>query len=409
MPATGPLKGVRVLDLSAVVSGPMTASMLADQGAAVTKVERPGSGDIQRNVGSRRRGMSGFFHIINRGKRSIALDIRTTAGRDIIHRLAGRCDVVIQNYRPGVLDRLGLGYPHLSAINPGLIYLSISGFGPDGPVAGQRAYDAIIQACSGMCRVQGSERDHEPEQINQLVLDKITALKGLQAITAALFSREKTGRGQHIHLAMLDVALAFMWGDAAADFILQGDGVEHFPPIRGSGHLTRFRDGWAMTMTLSDHEFEGICRAFDLGYLAADPRFSTPAARQGNREILRQTLRPAIDAVAARMPLAEGLARLAENEVPAARLPHLQDLPEDPQADHNGIFVETNHPVAGPMRETRPAARFSETPVAPAGPAPLAGQHTLEILAELGMQDQAAALLREGIISVSSAAAESDN
>ena len=171
----GPLSSIRVIDLSAVVAGPLTTALLADQGADVIKVERVGSGDIQRNVGSRRGGMSGNFHVLNRGKRSLALDITTSVGREIVALLARDADVFVQNYRPGVMERLGLGYADLGGENERLIYLSISGFGPQGPDRSRRAYDPIVQARSGLAAVQGRPRGEGPEQVNQLLADKVTA------------------------------------------------------------------------------------------------------------------------------------------------------------------------------------------------------------------------------------------
>ena len=205
---SGPLKGLKVLDLSAVVAGPLTGALLADQGADVIKVERLNSGDIQRHVGSSRNGFSGFFHMLNRGKKSIALDLAKPEAIEIVQELAAISDVVIQNFRPGVVDRLGVGYEQLSANNPGLIYLSISGFGPDGPQAHKRAYDPIIQTYSGMANVQGLKRGEGPEQVNQLIMDKLTAHHGCQAICAALYYRSQSQQGQHINLSMLDTAVS---------------------------------------------------------------------------------------------------------------------------------------------------------------------------------------------------------
>ncbi|HAJ30381.1 MAG TPA: hypothetical protein DCL32_09425, partial [Gammaproteobacteria bacterium] len=215
----GPLTGVTVVDLSAVVSGPLTGAVLADLGADVIKVEKL-EGDIQRNVGSRRNGFSGSFHVLNRGKRSIALDLKDPAVMPVLQGLVARADVLIQNFRPGVVQRLGLGFEAMQRLNPRLIYLSISGFGPDGPEAGKRAYDPIIQAYSAMVSVQGLKRGEGPEQVNQLIMDKLTAHTGAQAIAAALYARERTGLGEHIQLSMLDTAVAFMWPDAGADVTL---------------------------------------------------------------------------------------------------------------------------------------------------------------------------------------------
>jgi crotonobetainyl-CoA:carnitine CoA-transferase CaiB-like acyl-CoA transferase len=398
----GPLSGFRVLDLSAVVSGPLTGALLADQGADVIKVERTGDGDIQRHVGSRRNGYSGFFHVLNRGKRSIAVDLGTADGVDIVRRLARDADAVIQNFRPGVADRLGIGYAALSADNPGLVYLSISGFGQTGPRAGERAYDPIIQCYAGLAEVQGrihSDHPDQPEQVNMLLLDKLTAATGCQAITAALLARTKTGRGQHIELSMLDTAIAFSWCDVAADLILQGDGVDQRPPIGASGMLHRYRDGWGATMTLSQVEFAGLCRALGVEHIAADPRFATLDARMRHRLELRAVLETEVADAAATLTLAEAEQRLNAEQVPFARVRRLRELPDDPQVQHNDVFRDLEHPVAGTLRDARPAPRFSETPAEPGAPAPTVGQHTREILAEIGLEDAADDLYGRGVVS----------
>jgi crotonobetainyl-CoA:carnitine CoA-transferase CaiB-like acyl-CoA transferase len=399
----GPLSGFRVIDLSAVVSGPLTAALLADQGAEVIKIERTGSGDIQRHVGSKRNGFSGFFHVINRGKRSLALDITTPEGRDIVHGLARNADVVLQNFRPGVADRLGVGYAALAEVNPRLVYLSISGFGQTGPRAGDRAYDPIIQCYSGLTEVQGrSHLAHPeiPEQVNMLLLDKLTAWTGCQAITAALLARSRTGEGQHIELSMLDTAIAFSWADVAADLILQGDGVVQRPPIGASGHMTRFSDGWGAIMTLSDAEFVGMCRAFGVPHVAADPRFESIEARMQHRLELRAVMDSDIAKVAADMTVADAAARMRAAEVPFARAGRLTELKDDEQVIHNRMFRDLLHPVAGLLRDARPAPLFSNTPAAAGGPAPDVGEHSRAILAEAGFDDAAiAALHARGIVS----------
>ncbi len=398
----GPLSGFRVLDLSAVVSGPLTGALLADQGADVVKIERTGEGDIQRHVGSKRNGFSGFFHVLNRGKRSLAADLRTSEGVDIVRRLARTADVVIQNFRPGVVDRLGIGYPQLSAENPGLVYLSISGFGQSGPRAGERAYDPIIQCYSGMADVQGRihpEHPDRPEQVNMLLLDKLTAATGCQAVTAALLARSRTGQGQHIELSMLDTAIAFAWCDVAADLILQGDGVEARPPVGASGMVHRFRDGWGATMTLSNAEFAGLCRAFGVPHVAEDPRFATIDARMHHRLELRAVMETEVADAAATLTLAEAEARMRAEEVPFARVRRLTELHGDAQVRHNEMFREIDHPVAGRLRDARPAPRFSATPAAPGAAAPTAGQHTREILQEIGLGDEIESLYQRGIVS----------
>ncbi len=401
---SGPLTGFKVLDLSAVVSGPLAAAMLADQGAQVIKVERL-EGDIQRHVGSNRNGFSGMFHVLNRGKRSIALDLGHHEGQGIVKRLAASSDVVIQNFRPGVVDRMGVGYDALSVDNPGLVYLSISGFGQDGPRAGERAYDPIIQFYSGVAAVQGRiDKDHpeQPQQVNQLILDKLTAYNGCQAITAALLARSKTGTGQHIELAMLDVAIAFLWSDAAADQILLGDDeIVTRPPIGAAGSVVRFSDGWGTTMTLSDHEFAGLCRAYGFPEVADDPRFATMAERIKHRTEYAKVMREQVFPAAAQLSIAEAAARLQAEDVPFASARHLEELPEDEQIQHNEMFRELDHPIAGRLRDARPAPRFLGTPAAPGGPAPEVGQHTRAILAEIGYAGAIDELLEAGVVHAS--------
>jgi crotonobetainyl-CoA:carnitine CoA-transferase CaiB-like acyl-CoA transferase len=397
---SGPLSGFRVLDLSAVVSGPLTAALLADQGADVIKVERP-TGDIQRHVGSKRNGYSGFFHVINRGKRSLALDLTRPESKPVVARLAKWADVVIQNFRPGVADRIGVGYEALSALNPGLVYLSISGFGQTGPRAGERAYDPIIQFYSGIAHVQGRihpEHPQKPEQVNMLILDKLTAYTGAQAITAALLARTRTGRGQHIELAMLDTAIAFLWADTAADLIIQGDGVEQRPPVGASGSVAEFADGWGTTMTLTDDEFAGMCRAYGVAHVAEDPRFATLERRTQNRPALLDVMRDVILPAAKRLTLAEAQARMSEHDVPFARARRLDELRHDPQIEHNGMFRELEHHVAGHLRDARPAPQFGATPATPGAAAPTIGEHTREILVELGFGDRTDAWLAAGLV-----------
>jgi len=379
----GPLTGVTVVDLSAVVSGPLTGAVLADLGADVIKVEKL-EGDIQRNVGSRRNGFSGSFHVLNRGKRSIALDLKDPAVTPVLHRLIAQADVLIQNFRPGVVQRLGLGFEAMQRLNPKLIYLSISGFGPDGPEAGKRAYDPIIQAYSAMASVQGLKRGEGPEQVNQLIMDKLTAHTGAQAIAAALYARERTGAGEHIELSMLDTAVSFMWPDAGADVILQGDDIEHRPPIAAAGQLVELADGWASFMTLSDAEFAGLCRALHLDELQADPMFQTLMSRQRNREAYIERLSTAL-LKRKTMTVKAFLARLDAEQVPAASVKLLDDLHNDPQLIANNLFRERDHPVAGKLRETRPAARFLNATLTPARYAPSIGEHTDIILKELGL------------------------
>ena len=249
---TGPLAGIRILDVSAVMSGPLAATLLADQGAEAIKVEPPGAGDILRWVGSSRNGMSGTFHVTNRGKRSIALNLKEPRGLDILERLASQADVFIQNFRPGVADRMGIGWEQLRRENPGLVYLSISGFGSDGPYAQRRVYDNVIQAYSGMNGTQTDPESGEPQAIRQLICDKLTAYTAAQAVTAALLARERGQGGQHIELSMLETSIGFLWPDAAGDDMLLGDGITHQATVGSTYGLMRLADGFATATPLSD-------------------------------------------------------------------------------------------------------------------------------------------------------------
>ena len=206
----GPLAGIKVIDLLAVVSGPMAAGLLADQGAEVIKVE-PRQGDLTRLIGPAKGDISAIFAAINRGKRSIVLDLKQAAACAVLHDLLGDADVVIENFRPGAMARLGFGYEAVAAVNPRIVYLSISGFGQTGPNAQVRVYDPVIQAASGMADAHPNPADGEPQLLQTLVCDKVTALTASQAITAALFARERSGHGQKIELSMLDAAVAFLW------------------------------------------------------------------------------------------------------------------------------------------------------------------------------------------------------
>jgi crotonobetainyl-CoA:carnitine CoA-transferase CaiB-like acyl-CoA transferase len=387
----GPLAGVKILDLATVLSGPVATSMLADQGADVVKIEPPSAPDLVRQVGSRRAGITAMHLNVNRGKRSLALDLRSPAGVEVLRRLAARADVVVQNFRPGVVERLGVDYASLAEVNPGLVYCSIAGFGFHGPLAGTKVYDNMIQAASGFAAVQGGSGD--PQFVRTLACDKITALHVAQAVTAALFARERGAGGQHVRIAMLDAAVSFLWPDSATAHTLLGDEVA-ISPAGGSSDVIRFVDGWGTAVPLLDDEFRSFCRVLGVEHVADDPRFATMALRLSDPDY-PTVYRDVVLAAARTLPIAEVERRLAEAGVAAARVLALSEVAESAQAVANGTFVEDEHPVAGRVRQPAPVARFDATPSTPGRPAAsTVGEHSVEILDEHGFSPEEIAELR---------------
>ena len=380
MTSAGPLAGVKVVDMSVMISGPLSAMMLADQGADVVKVESPGIGDMMRFLGSSKNGMTGIFALNNRGKRSIGINLKSDRGREVLGALLADADVLIQNFRPGALDKLGFGYEAVRASNPGIIYASVSGFGPDGPRSGQRVYDNIIQAASGLASVQTDRATGRPQIFRTLVCDKVTSYTVAQAVTAALFARERGAGGQHIEVSMLDAAIAFMWPDSAMDVALLDDDVVRTPTIGENYAALELKDGFVTVSAVSQPEFEGYMRALNGGHLLDDPRFADAAARSANVADLRLEVKKLTDAIT----VGEFLANAVVHDVPASGINTLATAPTEPQVVHNGSFFEREHPVAGRIREARHAPRFGGTPTSVASHPPMRGEHTDEILAELG-------------------------
>jgi crotonobetainyl-CoA:carnitine CoA-transferase CaiB-like acyl-CoA transferase len=389
----GPLHGVKILDMSVMISGPLAAMTLAEQGAEVVKVESPGLGDLMRFLGTSKGGMTGIFAGNNRGKRSLVVDVKKPEGLDVVRKLAAQSDVLIQNFRPGAMDRLGLGWEDMHAINPRLIYVSISGFGPDGPKSDQRVYDNVIQASSGLASVQADSATGVPALFRTLLCDKVTSLTAAQAITAALFARERgAAAGQHIVLAMLDAAISFLWPDSAMDAMLLDDDVQRSRTIGSAYAVTEFADGYAAVSAVSDSEWHGYFRSLGRPDLCEDERYATMAARMQHLGELVPLLRELAKVV----PLERFLAAAAEHQVPTAPIVSLDELPLDAQVVHNDVFTIRQHPVAGTIRDPRPAPRFSATPAATGHHAPTYGQHSDEIVAELGLD--ALALRAAGVI-----------
>jgi crotonobetainyl-CoA:carnitine CoA-transferase CaiB-like acyl-CoA transferase len=390
------MRGIRVLDLSIALTGPYAAALLADQGAEVVKVERPGIGDIARWVGVSVNGMSSLYLVCNRGKRSIAVDIQQTEGAEIVRKLAANCDVVIQNFRPGVMDKVGLGYDDLARVNPDIVYASLSGFGTTGPYRDRSAYDTVIQAYAGFAASQADPRDGVPVFLRQTAADKVTALYASQAITAALFARERGHGGQHLELSMTDSVVSFLWADSAAnEVLLEADHSQHSSFVAGFQPM-RFADGWGIVTPTSDHDFAGMCRALGAeGY--DDPRVATIAERMKHRDVLE----PIIDmcyALAANLTMDEATRRLEAERVPFAMIVSPAQLPSDPHALAMGLFVEADHHVVGRTRLPRHPTQFGGTPAVLADHSPALGEHTDDILRDIGLGDAIADLRERGIV-----------
>lgn len=388
----GPLSGVRVVDLSAVVSGPMAAGILADQGADVIKVET-GGGDLTRRIGPIKGDLTPLFAAINRGKRSIVLDLKQDAAKQVLRELVRQADVLVENFRPGALARLGFGYDEVAKDNPRIVYLSISGFGQSGPYAASRVYDPVIQAVAGFADAHPEPETLEPRLLQTLMCDKITALTAAQALTAALHERHVTGQGRRLELSMLDAGLAFLWPEALYNHSWLDDAP---PPVMEFGarqKLWRGRDGWFSMIFPQDDEFAALCRVFGVTHLLQDPRFAHMLLRRDNADALREILEP----IAAQQEVRSFVDRLCAEGVPAGVVNFKSNLADDPQVRHNASLLETDHPGAGRVRMPRPAALFAGTPLATDARAPHLGEHTRQVLAEAGWHGaQADALFASG-------------
>jgi len=378
--ATGPLKGVKVIDLTSVVNGAYGTQILADQGADVIKIEGP-SGDLMRNYGTVHNGMSSSFLSSNRSKRSLCVDIKAKEGLEIVHKLLPGTDVLVQNFRPGAIERMGLGEKAVRKLRPDIVFVSISGFGDTGPYAHQRVYDPVIQALCGLAEVQADRHlDGRPRMVRTIIPDKTTAVTAAQAITAALFSRERTGEGQHIRIAMLDVMVAYLWPEAISSLSFVGHESD---PARGQMGLDlvyKTKDGYITAGALSNSEWQGMCQALNREDLISDPRFATVVARGKNSAERRALTSAEIE----KWPTREGLKRLDAHSVSCAPVLSRTDLLQDEQVRINEMIEIHQDGRYGPVRQPRPSARFDRTPARIARMAPFLGEHNAEILSELG-------------------------
>jgi crotonobetainyl-CoA:carnitine CoA-transferase CaiB-like acyl-CoA transferase len=376
---TGPLEGFDVLDFTTSLSGPLAAGVFADLGARVVKVERPSAPDRARAAGTRRGDISAMFHMANRGKRSVALDLRDPAGREIAHALARRADVVVENFRPGVTERLGIDHRTLSGLNDRLVYVSISGFGSSGPYARRPAFDSLLQAYGGLAALQAG--DGEPRPVGHAVVDKVAGLVAAQCALAALLARERGAGGQHVDVSMLEVAAWFVYLDAAGpSTLVDAPRDQDADATTGKRATLRFRDGWGMVSLGHDDGFRAVC---DVLGVDPDPRLATLAGREAHPDALDAALGKA-RAAAAGLSRADAGARLLAGGALYADVLDPAEIPANEQAVARGLFLESSHPVAGRVVEPRFPALFSATPPAAPGSSPALDEHGERIRAEMG-------------------------
>ena len=393
MAGQGPLTDLLVLDVTRVLAGPYAGMVLADLGAEVIKVERPGQGDDARGFGPFRHGVSAYFASVNRGKQSLTLDLKAREGRELFLRLAADADVVIENFRPGVMARLGLGYEELRERHPRLIYAACSGFGQTGPYRDRPAYDVVIQAMGGIMSITGEE-GRPPVRVGVSIADITAALCTVVGILGALHHRERTGEGQLVDVAMLDCQVGILENAIARYFV---GGI--VPERLGTRHpsVTPFQafdaaDGPVVVAVGNDRLWATFCRLVGLDELIDDARFATNAARAEHVT----ELSPVLADIFAQHPAAWWLAELEAAGIPCGPINSIDRLAADPQIAAREMIQEVVDPVAGPMQMAGVPIKLSSTPGAIAGPAPALGEHTDAILRErLGLDDEAIARLKE--------------
>ena len=384
----GPLHGFMVLDLTSMVSGPLATQTLADQGADVIKVEAP-RGDHSRHGAVRRGGFSATFLNNNRNKRSVVLDLKHRDGLSALGRLARDADAIVQNFRPGVADRIGVGEAAMREVNPEIVYVSIAGFGFDGPYANKPVFDPLVQAVSGLTTVQAGSDALRPRLVRTILPDKLTGIQASQAITAALLARERTGKGQHVRLAMLDTVVSFLWSSDMGEHTFVGAESATERAQSRIDLIYETRDGFITVAVNQDKEWEGLARAAERPELLDDERFRTSEGRERFRDERLEL----IQTVLRERTTTEWLERLESRDVPCAPVLTRREMLAHPQIHANGLVVETTHPEAGRLRQTRGPARFSVTEPVHRRGAPVLGGHTREVLGEHGFDRDAIAAL----------------
>jgi formyl-CoA transferase len=392
-----PLDGVRVVDLTRVLAGPYCTMMLADMGADVLKVEIPGRGDDSRAWGPPWAGTESAYYLsANRNKRSITLNFRTEGGRRVLLDLVRRADVFVENFIPGSLDRLGLGYEDLKKVNPGLVYCSVSGYGYDGPYATRPGYDFIAQAEGGIMSVTG-EPEGPPMKVGVAIADITTGMFAAAAILAALRHRDRTGQGQRVEVSLLESVVGWL-ANVAMNYLVSGE----LPRRYGNAHPNvvpyqpfATSDGWVAIGVGNDAQFRRFCDVIGRPELADDPRFRTNSDRVINRDVLI----PILEEIFKSRTTDEWIEALTAAELPCGPINTLDRVFRHPQVLHRRMVEEIDHPTAGRIKLVGIPYKFSATPLAIRRHPPTLGEHTEEVLRELGYSEaEVAALRAEGAI-----------
>ena len=391
----GPLSGYRIIDLTTVISGPFATMLLGDQGADVIKIESVTAPDHARGAGYGANQFTATFLNNNRSKRGMTLDLKSAKGKEILLKLVETADVLIQNFRPGVVERLGVGEAQVRAVKPDIIYTSISGFGEDNPWAHKPVYDPIVQAISGLTTIQAGSDEERPRLVRTILPDKLTGMTTAQAVTAALAHREKTGEGQHVRVSMLDTVVAFLWASDMGGQTFVGKEVSVQRAATFIDLIYETKTDYISVSAMSNKQWQALCPAVGHPEWLDDERFKTPALRDKNAN---ERLEMTQQALLAR-PAVEWLEVLDEAGVPCSPVLKRKEMINHPVVTANELIYESDHPVAGRIRQTRPAARFSESSPELQRGAPLHGEHNSELLSEIGISEAEQVVLKEeGII-----------
>lgn len=397
------LDGIKVLDLTRMIAGPLSTQMLADLGATVYKIERPGEGDDTRRIGPFLRDANGcdstdsaFYIAYNRGKRSVTVDISTPTGADLLRKLVEQCDIVVENYKVGNLARYGLGYEQLSALRPGLIYCSVTGFGSSGPYAALPAYDAIMQGMAGLmstCGQAPGTPGSEPLRTAVPITDMVTGLHAAVAILGALYHRERTGEGQHIDLSLMDTSVALN-GHLATEYLMSGKAPQrngNANPVSAPSEVFQCSDGALIVVAGNNRQFAGLCAALGLDSLSSDPRF----LRNADRMARRFELHEAIESVTRTLTRVETMARMAAAGVPSGPINTLEEVFADPQVRHRGMAIAPENKTGRPVPLVRNPIRFALTPVQHRAPPSLGEDTDAVLLGELALSEAEINSLRD--------------